>query len=63
MQLVRLGYLSSEHVTMIYDQKTFNAVQVFQTSNDLSADGIASKNTLTEIFRSEIDRSDEYEDE
>ena len=63
MQLVRLGYLSVDNVTMIYDQKTFEAVLSFQTSNDLSADGVASKNTLTEIFRSEIDRSSEAEDE
>ena len=65
MQLVRLGYMEKEKVSMIYDQETFNAILTFQTNNEISSDGIASKSVLTEIFRSEIDRSaeDESDDE
>lgn len=50
MQLVKLGYMNQQAVSMIYDQNTFNAVEAFQRENGLTVDGIASKNTLTDIF-------------
>lgn len=61
MQLVRLGQLNRDDVSMVYDQKTFDAIFAFQANNDLTKDGIASKATLTMIFASEINRSAEIE--
>lgn len=63
MQLVRLEYLNRTDVSMIYDQNTFDAIVAFQKANDLPSDGIASKNTLTTIFASEINRSVESEEQ
>lgn len=54
MQLVKLGYLDVQDVSMIYDQNTMEAVRKFQTENELQSDGIASKTTLTEIFNKTI---------
>ena len=54
MQLVKLGYLESKNVSMIYDLKTMEAVGKFQIDNELKNDGIASKATLTEIFNKTI---------
>lgn len=62
MQLVRLGYMNIDAVSMIYDQNTFDAISAFQKANEIAADGIASKTTLTEIFRSEINNSMEESD-
>lgn len=62
MQLVRLGYLPTDFVSMVYDQNTFDAILKFQNANEIFADGIASKTTLTEIFRSEINSSIEDTD-
>ena len=53
-KLERLGYLRSEDITMIYDQKTFGAVKKLQKSKNIIADGIASKDTLTSIFSADI---------
>lgn len=53
-QLVKLGYMSDKDVSMIYDQNTMDAVVTFQSASGLTADGIASKNTLTEIFSTTI---------
>lgn len=49
-QLVKLGFLKAEDVSMIYDQNTMDAVIAYQKANDLPADGVASKSTLTAIF-------------
>lgn len=49
-QLVRLGYLPEEGVTMVYDIDTSNAVLRFQEENDLPANGIPDKKTLMLIF-------------
>ena len=54
MQLVKLGYMDVNDVSMIYDLKTKEAVTKFQHENDITADGIASKATLTEIFNKTI---------
>lgn len=62
MQLVRLGYLPTDFVSMVYDQNTFDAILKFQNANEIFADGIASKATLTEIFRSEINNAIEDTD-
>lgn len=53
-QLEASGYLKAQDITMVYDQNTFNAVMEFQKKNSITADGIASKSTLTKIFSSTI---------
>lgn len=63
MQLVRLGYFKIENVSMIYDQNTYDAIMSIQAANDLPSDGIASKSTLTMIFSTTINGSNEFEDE
>lgn len=51
MQLCKLGLFKAEQVSMIYDKNTMDAVRKFQQKNKLdNADGVASKNTLSEIF-------------
>lgn len=50
MQLVKLGFLNAENVSMIYDQATMDAVTAYQQKSGLNADGITSKSTLTDIF-------------
>lgn len=62
MQLVRLGYMQPDSVSMIYDQTTFDAVAAFQIENGMTSDGIASKSVLTDIFSSEINRLAESEE-
>ncbi len=49
-QLVRMGYLSEDNVTMIYDQDTFDAIAAFQGDNGEFQDGIASKAVLTKLW-------------
>ena len=49
-QLVKLGYMQAENITMIYDKNTMDAVVAYQKAHDINADGIASKATLTDIF-------------
>lgn len=49
-QLVKLGFMKAENVTMIYDQTTKDAVTKYQKAHGITADGFASKSTLTEIF-------------
>lgn len=61
MRLVRMKYLSVEQVSMIYDQATFDAIMSFQKAKGLPTDGIVSKNTLTEIFATEINRYTDME--
>lgn len=63
MRLVRMKYLSTDKVSMIYDKDTFDAVMNFQTAKGLPADGVVSKNTLTEIFAAEINRTIEMDEE
>ncbi len=50
MRLIRLGYLGQGEDTMIYDEKTSEAVRRFQSEHELPQDGIPSKKTLMEIF-------------
>lgn len=57
MQLVKLGLMKADMVSMIYDQNTMNAVKKIQTNMKLEADGVASKNTLKEIFNKTIKNS------
>ena len=56
-QLVRLGYMNNADVSMIYDSNTSVAVEAFQKENELPADGLATKNTLTKIFDAVINIS------
>ena len=62
MQLVKLGYMSLNNVSMVYDQTTMDAVSSFQNANELLADGIATKTTLTEIFSTTINGSTEEQE-
>lgn len=54
MQLVKLGFLKPENVSLIYDQATKDAVAAYQEKNGLNVDGITSKSTLTDIFSKTI---------
>ena len=54
MQLVKLGFLQVRDVSMIYDQKTMDAVAAYQEAHQIAADGIATKATLTELFSTTI---------
>jgi peptidoglycan hydrolase-like protein with peptidoglycan-binding domain len=59
MQLVKLGYMQVQDVSMVYDLATMNAVSNFQLANDIPVDGIASKSTLTNIFSTAIGNAEE----
>lgn len=54
MQLCKLGLLSRDKVSMIYDQATMDAVKSFQRKHKQPEDGIAGKNTLKSIFGNTI---------
>ena len=50
VRLIRLGYLEQGEASMIYDDKTAEAVRQFQSENGLTIDGVPSKRTLMGIF-------------
>ena len=50
VRLNHLGYLPTENITMIYDEKTADAIRRFQKDQGLSEDGIPSKRTLMAVF-------------
>ena len=50
VKLIKLGYLADGCDSMVYDEKTAEAIRSFQADHDLSADGIPTKKTLMMIF-------------
>ena len=49
-QLVRIGFLEEDNISMVYDQKTADAMSKFQEENEMTPDGIPSKKTLMALF-------------
>ncbi|MBO9449652.1 L,D-transpeptidase family protein [Tropicibacter sp. R16_0] len=54
-RLIDMGYMSRS-ASKSYDTSLQNAVQAFQSSHGLEADGVAGKSTITEINKSVGDR-------
>jgi peptidoglycan hydrolase-like protein with peptidoglycan-binding domain len=50
MRLVRLGFMTVDQVSMIYDQNTLDAVKTLQAEMGLKTDGVPTKDTMSAIF-------------